>query len=187
LATALAHYLDPECEDLNAPWSRYLLRRLVDVVTTEPPPCIFVIHGRSRDHEVLADFLRSDIGVPNVTVMGEAFQTGVTLPQKFSQLAKAADAAIAIATPDDVGGLRGGELNPRARQNLWFEIGWFWGRLGPSKVLLLVQGHDLEIPTDVSGLEYYSYSASILEQAGNIRKFVKNNTRILRRPDAAAS
>ncbi len=58
---------------------------------------------------------------------------GRTLPEMFEDLAKQSDAAIALITPDDIGGLGmegGAGLAPRARQNVWVEVGWVLGKTG---------------------------------------------------------
>jgi predicted nucleotide-binding protein len=59
----------------------------------------------------------------------------------------------------------------RARQNVWVEVGRFWGRLGRNRVLLLVRG-DVEIPSDLDGIEYHSYQQSVLELAPKIQSFL---------------
>jgi predicted nucleotide-binding protein len=59
-------------------------------------------------------------------------------------------------TPDDVGKAEdGSSLNPRARQNVVFELGFFIGKLGPEKVVALVKG-EIEIPSDFDGVVYIS-------------------------------
>ena len=58
-----------------------------------------------------------------------------------------------MLTPDDVGGLSNDQLQPRARQNVILELGYFIGRLGRDKVRALVKG-DLEIPSDYAGVLY---------------------------------
>lgn len=93
--------------------------------------------------------------------------------KKFESLADEADAAIAIATPDDLGStVAAAKLKrERARQNVWVEIGWFWGRLGRDRVLMLVRG-DIEIPSDLDGIEYYKYGTSVLEMKEPIQRFL---------------
>ena len=59
----------------------------------------------------------------------------------------------------------------RARQNIWIEIGWIWGRLGRNKLILLCKGN-IEVPSDLQGMEYYSYSDSPLEVTESIRAFI---------------
>jgi hypothetical protein len=51
------------------------------------------------------------------------------------------------------------------------EVGWFWGRLGRNRVLLLVRG-DVEIPSDLDGIEYHAYKRSVLEAEAGIRRFL---------------
>ena len=59
-------------------------------------------------------------------------------------------------TGDDVGGVRTGEdikTMPRARQNVVFELGYFVGRLGRSRVAVLLDA-GVEEPTDLKGVVY---------------------------------
>lgn len=59
--------------------------------------------------------------------------------------------AVVLLTPDDEGRPKGGELEPRARQNVLLELGYFIGRLGRAKVCALKRG-ELEIPSDFTGV-----------------------------------
>ena len=58
-----------------------------------------------------------------------------------------------LLTGDDTGGLNGGEHQARARQNVVFELGYFFGKLGRSRVAVLYEP-GVELPSDVSGLLY---------------------------------
>ena len=60
---------------------------------------------------------------------------------------------MALLTPDDAGSLQGEDINPRARQNVIFEMGFFAGRLGRGRVILLKRG-EIEIPSDYTGVLY---------------------------------
>ena len=62
-------------------------------------------------------------------------------------------------TPDDVGGLAGGTQNVRARQNVIFELGFFIGKLGASRVCALVSG-DIEKPSDFDAVVYVQYGSN---------------------------
>ena len=44
-------------------------------------------------------------------------------------------------------------LQPRARQNVWLELGYFIGKLGRERVVALKKGA-LEVPTDYLGAIY---------------------------------
>jgi predicted nucleotide-binding protein len=62
---------------------------------------------------------------------------------------------VVILSPDDVGGVAGHDLQlqPRARQNVVYELGWFHGRLGRGRVIALL-ADDVEQPSDISGVLY---------------------------------
>ncbi|WP_190242048.1 TIR domain-containing protein [Bradyrhizobium algeriense] len=159
---------------LNAPWGPGVLQWAETIAGLRRPATILLIHGRSNDWEKLRSWLSDELKV-NVIVMKEQFGDGKTLPEKFEQLAWEADGAIALATPDDFGGLasrsaKGKAL--RARENVWIEYGWFWGRLGRSRILLLHKG-DVRVPSDLNGLEYNSYSKKPTEHSETIRVFIE--------------
>ena len=85
-------------------------------------------------------------------ILQEQPDQGRTVIEKFEDCAQG-DFAIALFTPDDVGGLDDDALQPRARQNVVFEFGYFIGKFGRDRVLALVKGNP-EIPSDYSGVIY---------------------------------
>ena len=112
---------------------------------------VFVIHG--HDHglrDMVARFLEG-LGLEAV-ILQEQPDEGRTVIEKFEQHAQC-DFAVALFTPDDVGGLHDDDLQPRARQNVIFEFGYFIGKFGRDRVRALVKG-DPDIPTDYSGVLY---------------------------------
>ena len=60
-----------------------------------------------------------------------------------------------LLTPDDIGYQAGhdDQGNPRARQNVVLELGYFVGHLGRDKVCALHKG-DVELPSDLHGVVY---------------------------------
>jgi predicted nucleotide-binding protein len=109
----------------------------------------------------------ADLHLPEPIVMKDEMKAGLTLTEKFERLAGSTKLAIALLTPDDLGGpaASGGAQSifptfSRARQNAWLEIGWFWGRWGRDHVLLLVKG-DIEFSSDLRGLDYERYSENV--------------------------
>jgi predicted nucleotide-binding protein len=58
-----------------------------------------------------------------------------------------------LLTGDDVGGLSPDTLEPRARQNVVFEFGFFFGALGRNRVAVLHE-EGVELPSDVHGIVY---------------------------------
>ena len=84
--------------------------------------------------------------------MQEQPDRGRTIIEKFEEYAQV-DFAIALFTPDDIGGLDGDDPQFRARQNVIFEFGYFIGKHGRKRVRALVKGN-IEIPSDYSGVLY---------------------------------
>jgi predicted nucleotide-binding protein len=165
-----------ELPTLNGPWTSHVLDTAIRLLGVDRQPRLLLIHGRSLDRYILTEWLRATLGLNDLLIMQQEFGAGQSLPEKFESLAAQADGAIAIATPDDAGGLAdGAPQNMRARQNVWLEVGWIWGRLGRNKVMVLCKG-DLEIPSDLHGLEYYRYNSSPLEVTESVRAFVRQLT-----------
>lgn len=163
---------------LYGPWHPYVLEEALRLSGITKPPRLLIIYGRSGDEVQLKEWLKNELGLPigDVVIMGEEYGVGLTLPQKWENLASDVDAAIALATPDDVGGPKteaSADLKPRARQNVWLEVGWFWGRLGRDKVMLLRKGQ-VDVPSDLQGLEYHSYrEAPPGDAQDRVREFVR--------------
>ena len=165
--------LEPEnIERLSNPWAPQLASHVVAVLGANRPSKVLLIHGHATDRVELQNWLQHQ-ELADPVVMAEEFTAGQTLPEKFEFLASEVDAAIALATPDDLASTaaRTDVKKERARQNVWVEVGWFWGRMGRDRVLLLVRG-DVEIPSDLDGIEYHAYQDSVLELETGIRRFL---------------
>jgi predicted nucleotide-binding protein len=81
-------------------------------------------------------------------ILHERPTEGRTVIEKLEHYADV-DFAVVLLTPDDVGAVRDrpGSLQPRARQNVLLELGYFVGRLGRKNVCALYKG-TLELPSD---------------------------------------
>jgi predicted nucleotide-binding protein len=68
---------------------------------------------------------------------------------------------VVLLTGDDEGRQRGAEqeLQPRARQNVILELGFFVGALGRQRVVLLYED-GVELPSDISGVLYLPLDAA---------------------------
>lgn len=118
---------------------------------------VFVVHGHDGEaREAIARFLSEKLDLEPV-ILHECPNKGRTLITKFREEAAETGFAVVILTPDDVGSARDAtELNPRARQNVVFELGFFIGALGPERVAAVLKG-DLERPSDFDGVVYLSF------------------------------
>ena len=117
---------------------------------------VFVVHGRDNAaKETVARFI-GQVGLKPI-ILAEQPSQGRTIIEKFEQHARVGF-AVALLTPDDAGSLQddGSSLNPRARQNVIFGLGFFIGKLGRKGVRALTKG-EVEIPSDYAGVEYIPF------------------------------
>lgn len=113
---------------------------------------IFVVHGHNGEAKnEVARFLNK-IELEEI-ILHERPNMGRHILTKFQEESEGAGFAVVIMTPDDQGSAIGGELKKRARQNVIFELGFFIGKLGHSKVVALVKG-EIEKPSDFDGIVY---------------------------------
>lgn len=110
---------------------------------------IFIVHGHDDGaRETVARFLER-IGLEAIILHEQANQ-GRTIIEKVVAHSDVGFAVV-LLTPDDEGCAKGGKPEPRARQNVLLELGYFIGRLGRDKVCALKRG-TLEIPSDFAGV-----------------------------------
>lgn len=133
----------------------------ISIPTTAPVKSltgkIFIVHGHDAEaREAVARFL-TDIGLRPI-ILHEQANKGKTLIEKFEAEGDV-DFAIILLSPDDLGGQASDKLQPRARQNVILELGYFIGKLGRDRVCALKRG-DLEIPSDIVGVVYDEYDSA---------------------------
>ncbi|WP_223501135.1 TIR domain-containing protein [Pseudomonas sp. BF-R-24] len=124
---------------------------------------VFVVHGHDDgSRETVARFLEK-LGFEAVILHEQANQ-GRTVIEKVEAFGDVGFAVV-LLTPDDEGCVRGGTPEPRARQNVILELGYFIGRLGRGKVCALKRG-TLEIPSDYAGVVYESMEGNWQQALG---------------------
>ncbi|HEX9050289.1 MAG TPA: nucleotide-binding protein [Anaeromyxobacter sp.] len=112
----------------------------------------FVVHGHDGAAREATARMLQQLGVEAV-VLHEQANRGQTVIEKFEHHSDVLFAVV-LLTPDDVGRAKTeSDLQPRARQNVWFELGFFVGKLGRDHVCALHKG-PLEIPSDIQGVIY---------------------------------
>ena len=156
---------------LQEPFSDIVLKTALKTAWIEGAPKLFIIHGRSADRDILKQYLLKHVG--RVIVLADEFDPTEPIPLKFERYASSVDGAIALLTPDDVGALAADPTftNLRARENVWVEVGWFWGHRDRGKLLLLTKG-EVTIPSDLGNVEHYRYTSSPEELANEIQLFI---------------
>ena len=74
-----------------------------------------------------------------------------------------------MLTPDDRGRKNYEQTwNPRARQNVIFELGYLFAKLGRKNVLCLIK-RDVEKPSDINGIVYLPFKKSVFEVKADIK------------------
>lgn len=114
---------------------------------------VFIVHGHDElAKSEMARFLEK-AGLVAI-ILHEQVSSGMTIIEKIESFGDVGFAVI-LYTPCDFGGanVADSEPQPRARQNVVFEHGYFLGRLGRSKVSAFKKG-DIETPNDISGVLY---------------------------------
>jgi hypothetical protein len=134
---------------------------------------LMVIHGHGGNARLeLENFLFRRFPHVSPVAMIVEMTSAASLPEKFEELAGEVRGAVALLTPDDlVAAARDGKVGSRARQNVIMEIGWMWGRLGRRRCLMLMQG-EVEMPSDLSGVEVHRYKDSPIECSEMLRDFI---------------
>lgn len=118
---------------------------------------VFIVHGHDEGARESVARLIERLGLKAVILHEQANQ-GRTIIEKVEAHGDVGFAVV-LLTPDDEGASKGGKTEPRARQNVLLELGYFIGRLGRSKVCTLKKG-ELEIPSDFAGAVWETMDAA---------------------------
>ena len=134
---------------------------------------VFIVHG--HDHETkweLESFLR-DLGL-NPIILHKMDSGGLTIVEKFIKFADQCDFAFVLLTPDDPSSeFTSHNAEGRARGNVVLELGYFLGKLGRHRVVILQKGN-VEIHSDILGIEVISIDNGIEAAGEKIRKRLRN-------------
>lgn len=133
---------------------------------------VFIVHGHDSKAKSETESLIYRLGMEPVILHRQA-NRGRTIIEKFEQESDVTF-AIVLLTPDDKGGPKNSaEWFHRARQNVIFELGYLFGKLGREKVICIVKG-DVEKPSDVDGIVYLQFK----ESAEEIESVLSNELKV---------
>lgn len=119
---------------------------------------VFIVHG--HDHGLLdeVELMLRRIGLEPIIVKNEA-NSGRTIIEKIEDLTEVGF-GIVLYTGCDEGRLKGTEaLHDRARQNVIFEHGYLYAKLGRGRVAA-INDSNIEVPSDLAGVLYISRTSS---------------------------
>jgi predicted nucleotide-binding protein len=131
---------------------------------------VFVVHGHDDVAlEKLTHFIEH-LGLHPI-VLRDVPSRGQTIIAKIEHYSRVGYVVV-LLTPDDVGfsKKRPDRKERRARQNVIFELGFFLGKLGPSRVCSLYK-KGVEILSDYQGVVYIPMNADDRWKAGLVREF----------------
>jgi len=138
-------------------------------------PRSFIVHG--HDEALLLemkDYIQNVLNWPRPVVLREQPSCGKTIIEKFEESAGIVDWVFVLLSPDDKAfDPKTNDERRRARQNVLFELGFFYGLLGrhEGRVIALTKGH-VEIPSDIHGVVWVDVSNGIRAAGEDIRKEV---------------
>jgi predicted nucleotide-binding protein len=138
-------------------------------------PRTFIVHG--HDETLLAelkDYLQNTLKWPAPVVLREQTNGGKTIIEKFEEHAGIVDFVFVLLSPDDKSfDPKTNAEKRRARQNVVFELGFFYGLLGrrEARIIVLRKG-DVELPSDLSGVVWIDVSSGVKASGEEIRKEV---------------
>ena len=116
---------------------------------------VFIAHDHDEEAVTIVAKFVENLGL-KPTVLDEQPTNYLTVIESLEKYADDTAFAIALLTPDDVGALKDEadrQLNPRARQNVIFELGYFIGKLNPNRVCLLYK-EGVELPSEIRDVAY---------------------------------
>jgi hypothetical protein len=125
----------------------------------EAPRRVFISHGRSNDWRAVQPYIEKDVGLSTLELAQEP-NLGRTIIEKLFDNAGQCDSAVIVMTGDDATK----EDEPRVRENVMHEIGFFQGRYGRKAVVLLHE-EGVNIPTNLSGVAYIPFPEGASKRA----------------------
>ena len=113
---------------------------------------VFIVHGHNGElREAMARLIEKQKIKP--IILMEQANKGATIIEKIENNSET-NAAICLFTADDDGkAANSSEVNKRARQNVVFEAGFFIGKLGRERTII-VADRQIELPSDLQGVVY---------------------------------
>lgn len=122
---------------------------------------VFIVHGHNEEMKQTVARVIEKLGLTAI-ILHEQPNKGRTLIEKFVDYSRVSF-AIVLLSPDDVAFKKNESIEQsklRARQNVILELGFFLGKLGRERVLVLYDTNEqLEIPSDYQGVIYVAYDS----------------------------
>ena len=112
---------------------------------------VFIVHGRDEATKNAVARFVEQLGLKPI-ILEERPSKGKTMIEKVEANAEVSY-AIVLMTADDTGAFEEEDPEPRARQNVIFELGFFVGHLGRERVCMLKKGNP-QMPSNYYGVNF---------------------------------
>ena len=113
---------------------------------------VFIVHGHDGELKHAVARMVEKQGLEAI-ILSEQANKGKTIIEKFEENSDVSG-AICLFTADDLGRAKASsDEQPRARQNVVFEAGYFMGKLSRSRVVIIAES-GVELPSDMQGIVY---------------------------------
>lgn len=150
---------------------RRALREL-GVLKGKSAPRAFIVHGHDEAALLqLKNYLQNTLGWSEPVILREQPNCGRTLIEKFEDLSGQIDCVFVLLTPDDRTASNSSKEPRRSRQNVIFELGFFFAQFGrqSGRVIVLHKGPN-ELPTDIQGIVWIGIDNGIDAAGEELRR-----------------
>ena len=140
---------------------------------------IFIVYGHDEDSRNELELMLRRWGLEPI-ILSRELPKGRTLIEALEHYIDTVKYGIVLATPDDIGYKKDCEAQKkyRARQNVVFELGMLYAKLGRRNVSVLIKNtNDLEMekPSDINGVIYIDYQNNVSEKMDVIKRSLKES------------
>lgn len=129
---------------------------------TEQSNRVFVVHGHDEEMKQSVARVLEKLDLKPM-ILHEQPNRGRFIIEKFEQHSDVGFAVV-LLSPDDIGYAKAdgsGKAKTRARQNVIFELGFFYGKLGRPRVAIIYrQEENFEKPAEIDGIVYIPFDPS---------------------------
>lgn len=135
-------------------------------------PRAFIVHGHDEKTLLeLKDYIQNILKWQKPIVLRDEPSCGKTIIEKFENYASSTDYVFVLMTPDDIVQEKHETEKRRSRQNVIFELGFFYSQFGreSGKVIILFK-EPTELPSDIQGIIWIDISNGIKAAGEDIRR-----------------
>ena len=134
------------------------------VASQDKDPKIFIVHGHDTEALDGLDLFLRRLGLETYILKNQAGSSETLIEALEQKIYRDSAFGIILMTPDDWGYARDNKKGkqPRARQNVIFEMGMAFASLGRDRCAILKK-QNLELPSDLEGIIRYDFKKSVKE------------------------